>query len=210
MMKIPKCSARRRRRVSALLALVLTASAVAATIQVFMYASWVSTIRLPEVRFVTGSDENEVIAGKTAQANISEDGGSAMPYMPTMGHRGISIENLLAVKNFSSTTENLQVGTIVGSFENQLSNPAAMENVENIWVYIGLENTTHQLIAGQVTPSPEKVLLEVVGNTVNYYNWSGTISGNTWRSIGVYVKLGAGFVAGDDFWFEMFVIHLSH
>ena len=214
MTKKPKrCALRKRRALFGVLAILMTAAAVAAAIQVFMYAAWTATIRVPEVKWAAGNDNGQTIGGYQTSANITTDGETATLALSVFRSRRQLISDLLRVQNGFATAENITVGCISGSYSYENAGPYTAADIDNITVYLGADNTEHTMSMGvggilSFNTAPTATLLSVDDNVPTYSSYNTAAwPANTWRSIVVYIDLGSGVNTGDNIEFEMDLIH---
>ena len=205
-----------RRALIATLALVMSAAAVLAVVQVFMYAKWHIEVVVPLVQLAPGSDHCKWAGGYHYQAQVLDNGENAIVTLPLWRTRRQLIGDLLRIQNGGENTENLKVSVDAGSFVYENAGPDASSDIDNLTVYIGGENITYTMTMGlggalSFAPSqPVAVLLSVENGVPTYDNWSGTIQGGgTWRSFPIYADLRSGFTPGDNIKFSMTVVHES-
>lgn len=204
---------KKRRLLYAILAVFITVGAAAAVIQVFMYAAWTATIRVPQVKWFPGSDVGATLGGETlVTVDITEESGAANVGLLCYRNRRQVYTDVLRLTNTDTTGSRTVVVTYLeNSFkiEDNAGNDVTSawdENARKLRVYVldGIATgriaatptgymITDNLGAYDVMLTPAPIMpaaLRVDDGQVTYDNVSVTIPAGGGKIIGIYMRLG--------------------
>ena len=210
-----KCAIRKRRALLAVLAVLMTATAVTAAVQVFMYSTYAATIVSPKIRWQGGSDIGKALGSDSSLAGVSavaEDNGVIGLSLKAYSNRRMLFTDVARLVNSDFADRDVEVGFIPGTFK--IKDDVGYDNTENyiaqvkrlyVWVLedgtatgsISLATNNYDTVGNtddhDVIPtagSVDKIPIVLNDTAATTEGWvTTTVEGSGYDSVGVYFRV---------------------